>query len=74
VLPKFTPQLSLDFLEVEGLHCRARTAIYPWFIPNDLGAKWLWESADRLAQVSLEELDYGGREVKLIGACKDISL
>jgi hypothetical protein len=74
VLPKFTPQLSLDFLEVKWLHGRAWTTIYPWLIPNDLGAKWLWESADRLPQVSLEELDYGGWEVKLIGAFKDISL
>jgi hypothetical protein len=74
VLPELAPQLSLDLLEVKWLHCCAWAAIYPWLIPNDLGAKGFWESTDRLTQVSLEEFDDRGWEIKLIGPLEDFSL
>lgn len=74
VLAKLASELALDFLEIEGLQARPGSAINPGLVSDDLGAQRLWETADRLTKISLEELHDGGREVKSFSALKDILL
>ena len=72
VLSKLFPQFALQLFKVEGLHVETRTGVDPGSITDDLGPKGLGESAGRLSQVTLEELDDGFGEVELVGPLRDV--
>ena len=67
-------KLSLDLLEVQRRKIGTWPAVDSGLVPDDLGAEGLWEAADGLAEVALEELDDGGGEVECIGTLEDILL
>lgn len=72
MLSKLAAQLRLDLLEVEGLHGCARPAVDLGLVADDTRPQGLGEAAHWLAEIALEELHYGGREVKLLGTVDDI--
>ena len=67
-------KLSLDLLEVQRRKVGTWPAVDSGLVPDDLGAEGLWEAADWLAEVALEELDDGRREVEGIGPLEDFLL
>ena len=74
MLAKLATEFCLDLLEVNGLEARARATLDPRLVANNLAAKRLRETANRLTKVALEELHNGGREVQLVGAVQHILL
>ena len=66
VLSELLPQLGLQFLEVKRLHVETGSGVNPRSVTDDLGPKRLGESAWRLSQVTLEELDDRFGEVELV--------
>ena len=74
VLSVFASELRLDLLEVQWSKARTGPAVDSGLVPDDLGAEGLWETADWLAEVALEELDDGRREVELLGAVENVLL
>ena len=74
MLAKLGAEFSLDLLEVERRHARARPAVDARLVADDLAAQRLGEAADGLAEVALEELDDRRREVELVGALEHVLL
>ena len=74
MLAELAPELSLERLEVDRLHVRARTAIDAGLVTDDLAPEGLREATDGLAEVTLEELDDGRGEVELLRALEHVVL
>ena len=74
MLAKLGAEFSLDLLEVQRRKVGTRPAVDSGLVPDDLGAEGLWEAADWLAEVALEELDDGRGEVEGIGPLEDFLL
>ena len=72
--PVLLLQILLDLLEIERFHSETGSGVDPSFIPNDVGAQGLREATVRLTELTLEELNNGGREVKLGCLIDDILL
>ena len=71
---KFAPQFGLDLLEVQRYHISSRTSVNPRLVADDIGPQRFWEAANRLTEISLEELDDRRGEIKPISTVEDISL
>lgn len=74
VLAKLATEFRLDLLEVDRSQSNTGTSVNLGFVTDDLAAKGLGESADRLAKVPLEELDNRRREVKLVCTVQNVLL
>ena len=74
MLAELAPELSLERLEVDRLHVRARTAIDAGLVTDDLAPEGLREATDGLAEVALEELDDGSGEVETFGVGEHVLL
>ena len=74
MLAKLGAEFSLDLLEVQRRKVGTRPAVDSGLVPDDLGAEGLWEPADWLAEVALEELDNGRGEVELLRALEHVVL
>ena len=61
-----------DLGEVVGLHALTRSAIDSRLATDDLGAERLWEAADRLTEITLEEVDDRVGEVELVRLVDDV--
>lgn len=72
VLAKAATQVSLDPLEVQGLHGGTGTTVDSWFVADDLGAKGFRESSNWLTKIALEELHNRRREVELVCAIENV--
>lgn len=71
---ELAPEFCFDLLEVEWLKTCSGTTVDPGLVPNDLGSQRLWEAADGLTKITLEELDNRRREVQLVSAFQNILL
>ena len=56
VLAELATELSLDLLKFNGRKANTRPAINLRLVADNLATKGLWEAADGLAKVTLEEL------------------
>jgi hypothetical protein len=74
VLAKLFSQFSLDFLELQWLHCQTRSSSDPLSVSDNLGSKWLREPTIRFTEVSLEELDNTLGEVQAVGLFENLVL
>ena len=74
MLAELAPELSLERLEVDRLHVRARATIDARLITDDLAPERFREATDWLAEVALEELDNGRGEVELLRALEHVVL
>ena len=74
MLAKLGAEFSLDLLEVQRRKVGTRPAVNSGLVPDDLGAEGLWEPADWLAEVALEELDDRRGEVQLVRALEHVLL
>lgn len=74
MLAELAAKISFDFLEVQWLQAGARSAVDALLIPDDLSAQGLGEAANRLPEVTLEELHHRRREVKPVRPLQDVLL
>ena len=74
MLAELSPQFRLDLLEVEGLHGGTRTPVDPRLVADDHASQRLRETPNGLAEVALEKLDDGRREVEFPSALQDVLL
>lgn len=72
MLPELGPQIALDLPKVDRSHRCTRSSIDPWLIPDNVRSEGLGESAYRLTEVTLEELNDGRWEVEIFGFVEDV--
>ena len=63
MLAELAAKLGFDLFELDGREAGTGPALDLRLVADDLAAKRLGEAADGLAEVALEELDDGRREV-----------
>lgn len=63
MLPELASKLCLNFLQLQRLEGGTRTSVNLGLVSDDVGAEGFRESADRLAEITLEELDHRRGEV-----------